>query len=85
MSFLTKLVPYVGKFWRGKNLANLVNGVQFANFFSEITEDLLADLPKFSSPFASSVMICQNFPPPKFFHVQYMEYGVWSMVGDATP
>ena len=31
--------------------------------YSEITEDLPADSPKFSSPFASSVMIHQkNFP-----------------------
>ena len=54
---------------RGKILANLANGVQFAKIFhansykySEITEDLPADSPKFSSPFASSVMIRQNFP-----------------------
>ena len=37
----------------------------------KITEDLPADLPKFSSPFASLVMIRQNFPPPKFSHVRY--------------
>ena len=68
-------VPYVGKFWRVKILAN---GVQFTKFFhansykcSEITEDLPADSPKFSSPFASSVMIRQNFLPPKFSHVRY--------------
>ena len=61
---------------RGKILAN---GVQFAKFFransykcSEITEDLPADSPKFSSPFASSVMIRQNFLPPKFSHVRYL-------------
>ena len=54
-------IPYVEKF--------LANGVQFAKFFranshkySEITEDLPADSPKFSSPFASSVMIRQYFP-----------------------
>ena len=71
-------VPYVGKIWRGKILANLANGVQFAKIFransykySEITEDLPADSPKFSSPFASSVMIRQNFLPPKFSHVRY--------------
>ena len=70
----------MGKFWRGKILANLANGVQFAKFFransykySEITEDLPADLPKFSSPFASSAMIRQNFLPPKFSHVRYDE------------
>ena len=58
---------------------NLANGVQFAKFFltnsykySEITEDLPADSPKFSSPFASSVMIRQNFTPPKFSHVRYL-------------
>ena len=46
-----------------------MNGVQFAKFFlaniykySEITEDLPVDSPKFSLPFASSVMIRQNFP-----------------------
>ena len=70
-------IPYVGKIWRGKILANLANGVQIAKFFhansykySEITEDLPADSPKFSSPFDSSVMIRQNFPPPKFSHVR---------------
>ena len=35
------------------------------------TCQLAADLPKFSSPFASSVMIRQNFPPPNFSHVRY--------------
>ena len=62
-SFNSK-VSYVGKIWRGKILANLVNGVQFAKFFhansykyNEITEDMPADSLKFSSPFASSVMI----------------------------
>ena len=61
-------------------MANLANGVQIAKFFhansykySEITEDLPADSPKFSSPFDSSVMIRQNFPPPKFSHVRYAE------------
>ena len=65
----------LGKIWRGKIL---VIGVQFAKFFltnsykySEITEELPVDLPKFSSPFASSVMIRQNFTPPKFSHVRY--------------
>ena len=54
-------------------MANLANGVQFAKFFhanshkySEITEDLPADSPKFSSPLASSVLIRQNFLPPNF-------------------
>ena len=68
----------MGKIWRGKILANLANGVQFAKFFhanshkhSEITEDLPADSPKFSSPLASSVLIRQNFLPPKFSHVRY--------------
>ena len=56
----------MGKIWRGKILAN---GVQIAKFFhvnsykySEITEDLPAVSPKFSSKFDSSVMIRQNFP-----------------------
>ena len=59
-------------------MANLANGVQFAKFFhansqkySEITEDLPANSPKFSSPLASSVLIRQNFLPPKFSHVRY--------------
>ena len=71
-------IPYVGKIWRGKILANLANGVQFAKFFhansqkySEITEDLPANSPKFSSPLASSVLIRQNFLPPKFSHARY--------------
>ena len=61
-------------------MANLANGVQFAKIFlansykySEITEDLPAGSPKFSSPFASSVMIRQNFLPPKFSHVRYLQ------------
>ena len=56
----------------------LANGVQFAKIFrdnsykySEITEDLPADSAKFSSPFASLVMIRQNFLPPKFSDVRY--------------
>ena len=44
---------------------------QYSYKYSEITEDLPADSPKFSSPFASSVMICQNFIPPKFSRVWY--------------
>ena len=75
-------LPYVGKIWRGKILANLANSVQFAKIFransykySEITEDLPAGSPKFSSPFASSVMIRQNFIPPKFSHVRYLPPG----------
>ena len=66
------------KIWRGKILANLTNGVQFVKIFhansykySEITEDLPADSPKFSSPFASSVTIRQIFLPPNFSHVRY--------------
>ena len=62
----------------------MANGVQFAKIFransykySEITEDLLADSPKFSAPFASSVMIRQNFLPPKFSHVRYIQLGVY--------
>ena len=77
--YYTYEIPYVGKIWRGKILANLANGVQFAKFFhanshkySEITEDLPADSPKFSSPLASSVLIRQNFLPPKFSHVRYV-------------
>ena len=57
----------------------LANGVQFTKMFhansykySEITEDLPADSPKFSSPFASSVLIRQNLHPPKFSHVRFM-------------
>ena len=67
------IVPYVGKI-----LANLANGVQFAKIFHansyKYSEDLPADSPKFSSPFASSVMIRQNFVPPKFSHVRYTFY-----------
>ena len=65
----------MGKIWRGKILAN---SIQFAKIFhangykySETTGDLPADSPKFSSPFVSSAMICQNFLPPKFSHVRY--------------
>jgi len=62
----------MGKIWNWKILANLTNGAWVVKFFLttiytyiEITKDLLADLPKFSKPFASSVMIyltLQNFP-----------------------
>ena len=54
----------MGKFWRGKILANLVINANSPNFFpantykdTETTEDLPLDLPKFSSPFASTVAI----------------------------
>ena len=48
-------VPYVGKVFSGKILANLTNGVQFTNFslpistdqYNKITEDLPVDSPKF--------------------------------------
>ena len=51
-------VPYVGKVFSRKILANLTNGVQFTNFFlpistdqyNKITEDLPVDLPKFYPP-----------------------------------
>ena len=65
--------------WEKFGGGNLANAVQFAKFFhansykySEIAEDLPANSPKFSSPFASSVMIRQNFLPPNFSHVRYM-------------
>ena len=60
-------IPYVGKIWRGKILANLANAVQFAKIFfantykySEITEDLPADSPKFSPSkfFPHTVILC---------------------------
>ena len=66
---------------RGKNLEGENFGefgewctIRLANSYkySEITENLPADSPKFSSPFASSVMIRQNFTPPKFSHVRYL-------------
>ena len=39
---------------------------------TETTEDLPLDPPKFSSPFASTVAIRQNFTPPKFSRVRYV-------------
>ena len=57
-------VPYAGKFWRGKILANLAINANSPNFFpantykdTETAEDLPLDPPKFSSPFASTVAI----------------------------
>ena len=41
---------------------------------TETTEDLPLDPPKFSSPFASTVAIRQNFTPPKFSRVRYSMY-----------
>ena len=71
-------LPYTGKFWRGKILANSAINANLPNFFpantykdTETTEDLPLDLPKFSSPFASMVAIRQNFTPPKFSRVRY--------------
>ena len=62
-------IPYAGKFWRSKILANLAINANSPNFFpdntykdTETTEDLPLDLPKFSSPFALTVAIRQNFP-----------------------
>ena len=63
------------KFWRIWRL------MQIRQFFSllantykdtETTEDLPLDPPKFSSPFASTVAIRQNFTPPKLSHVRYI-------------
>ena len=44
-----------------------------ANTYKDIenTEDLPLDLLRFSSPFASTVAIRQNFTPPKFSRVRY--------------
>ena len=57
-----------------KIFGNLVNDARFAKFFltnthkyRETTEDLSSDSPKYSSPFASSVPISQNFTPSIFF------------------
>ena len=52
-----------GKFLCGKTLAF---SSQFSYKYSEITEELLVDLAKFSEPFTSLVMICQNFPLQNF-------------------
>ena len=41
------------------------------NKYSEASEDLPSDSPKYSSPFASLVAIHQNFNPPKFSHILY--------------
>ena len=69
-------IPYMGKIWSGKNLANLENGAQFTKFFPAniLTGDLPGDLPKFSKPFPSAVMIRQTFHPPKFSHAWYYKY-----------
>ena len=55
----------MGKFWRGKILANLAINANSPKSFpantykdTETTEDLPLDPPKFSSPFASTVAIC---------------------------
>ena len=73
-------IPYAGKFWRGKILANLAINANSPNFFpantyedTETTEDLPLDPPKFCSPFASTVAIRQNFTPPKFSRVRYTD------------
>ena len=63
-------IPYEGKFWRGKILANLAINANSPNFFpantyndTETTEDLPLDPPKFSSPF-----VCFNGSnSPKFY------------------
>ena len=69
-----RILPCVGKFWRGKILAINANSPNFfpANTYkdTETTEDLPLDLPKFSSPFASTVAIRQNVTPPKFSRVR---------------
>ena len=58
----------------GKILAINANSPNFfpANTYkdTETTEDLPLDLPKFSSPFASTVAIRQNVTPPKFSRVR---------------
>ena len=59
-------IPYAGKFWRGKILANFAINANSPNFFPantyKGTENLPLDPPKFSLSFASTVAICQNFP-----------------------
>ena len=59
-------------------MANLAINANSPNFFpantykdTETTEDLPLDPPKFSSPFASTVAIRQNFTPVKFSRVRY--------------
>ena len=41
--------------------------------YSETTEDLSSDSPKYSSPFASSAAIYRDFIPPIFLYVRYLE------------
>ena len=71
------IIPYVGKFWRGKILANLANGWQFAKIFppifinARVFNKLPTDSPNFFSPKTLEPLIRQNFPPPKFSHVRY--------------
>ena len=57
------LLPYAGKFWRGKILANLAINANSPNqyLYNEINEDLPLDPPKFSAPFALTLVIRQNF------------------------
>ena len=65
-------ILYVGKYWRGGNLAN---DAQFAKTISSsmpITIEGL--LPKYFLPFASSIAICKSFNPPQF---SYSGYWVW--------
>ena len=60
------------KFWRIWRLLQ-IRQIFPANTYkyTETTEDLPLDPPKFSSPFASTVAIHQNFTPPKFSRVRY--------------
>ena len=89
-SMVSLMIPYVGKSWRRKILANLENGIQLVKFssptyikFSRIIDRLPAHLSKFSSPIASSVMIRQKFPTPKFavYGIQHWQSAQCIIVG----
>ena len=71
-----KDIPYVGKFWSGKKLANLANRRPFANFYlpmfllGSVLAIHVAHSPIFYPPIDSDQRIRQCFTLPKFSHVR---------------
>ena len=57
----------LGKFWQMVlNSSNLSLPIPM-HMCNKMTEDLPVDSPKFSTPFASSVIVRQNVQPPKLY------------------
>ena len=58
------------------NIGGVANGTQFSCHCSETAKDLPSDWPECFPQFALSVqvyvVVCQNFTPPNYSHLWYL-------------